>query len=116
MARVGGLRKIKFLEENNEMIVKLVEIYELNRRPIEDGATYSLREVFVNPEHVTCLREDMNTGKKLKSGLLPDNLDPRQRFTKIHLSRGLSGIDLIVIGEPSSVQEQLLGTKQLLKG
>jgi hypothetical protein len=99
------------------MIIKLVEIYELSRRPIEEDApSYSLREVFVNPEHVTCLREDMITGKKLKSGLLPGDLDPRQKFTKIHLNRGLSGIDLIVIGDPNSVQEQLLGTKQLLKG
>ena len=80
------------------MIVQLVEIYELNRRPSSEEAAYSLREVFVNPEHVTCLREDVVTGKK------------------IHLNRGLSGIDLTVVGDPSTIQEKLLGTKQLLKG
>tara|TARA_A100001515_G_scaffold131861_1_gene119916 strand:- start:934 stop:1230 length:297 start_codon:yes stop_codon:yes gene_type:complete len=98
------------------MIVQLVEIYELNRRPSSEEAAYSLREVFVNPEHVTCLREDVVTGKKLESGLLPSDLDSRQKFTKIHLNRGLSGIDLTVVGDPSTIQEKLLGTKQLLKG
>ena len=73
------------------MIVKLVEIYELNRQPAPDEISYSLREVFVNPEHVTCLREDLITSKKLKSGLT-------------------------VVGDPSTIQEKLLGPKQLLKG
>jgi hypothetical protein len=98
------------------MIVKLVEIYELSRRPTPEETSYSLREVFVNPEHVTCLREDMITSKKLESGLLPQNLDLRQKFTKIHLNRGLSGIDIIVVGDPSSIQEKLLGENKLLKG
>ena len=98
------------------MIVKLVEIYELNRQPAPDEISYSLREVFVNPEHVTCLREDLITSKKLKSGLLPEDIDNRQRFTKIHLNRGLSGIDLTVVGDPSTIQEKLVAPKQLLKG
>jgi len=98
------------------MIIKLVEVYELNRQPLANEGSYSLREVFVNPEHVTCLREDIVTGKKLRSGLLPEDLTEDQRFTKIHLSRGFSGIDLIVVGDPTTVQEKLQSTKQLLKG
>jgi len=97
------------------VIVKLVEIYEQGRQTPTDDISFSLREVFVNSEHVTCLREDTSTNKKLQSGRLPEELDPRQRFTKIHLNRGLSGIDLIVVGEPALIQERLLG-KILLKG
>jgi len=98
------------------MIIKLVEVYELNRQPLASEGSYSLREVFVNPEHVTCLREDIITGKKLQSGLLPEDLNSTQKFTKIHLNRGLSGIDLVVVGDPASVQEKLQNTKQLLRG
>jgi len=97
------------------MIVKLIEIYEVGRQQSVDKTTFSLREVFVNSEHITCLREDTSTSKKLQSGLLPEELDDRQRFTKIHLNRGLSGIDLVVVGDPHIIQEKLLG-KTLLKG
>ena len=97
------------------MIVKLIEIYEMGRRHPNDKGTFSLREVFVNSEHVACLREDITTSKKLELGQLPEELDSRQRFTKIHLNRGLSGIDLVVVGDPHIIQEKLLG-KTLLKG
>ena len=97
------------------MIVKLIEIYEVGRQQSTDKTTFSLREVFVNSEHIACLREDTSTSKKLQSGLLPEELDDRQRFTKIHLNRGLSGIDLVVVGDPHIIQEKLLG-KTLLKG
>ena len=38
------------------MIVKLTEVYETNKDTT--GSKYSFREVFVNPEHIVCLRED----------------------------------------------------------
>jgi hypothetical protein len=97
------------------MIIKLIEIYELPRRQIEEQKLFSLREVFINTEHVTCLREDDGMKKKVKSGQLPEELDSRQQFTKIHLNRGLSGIDLVVVGSPETIQSKLLG-KTLLKG
>jgi hypothetical protein len=99
------------------MIIKLVEIFEISRHHSENTPFYSLREIFVNPEHVTCLREDEHTVKKLEAGLLPEQLDVRQRFTKIHLNRGFSGIDIIVVGDPSSIKEKLnKDTRTLLKG
>ena len=97
------------------MIIKLVEIYEQSRRQLDDMPSFSLREVFINSEHVTCLREDTVTGNKIQLGMLAEELDSRQRFTKIHLNRGLSGIDLVVVGSPDLIQEKLLG-KTLLKG
>jgi hypothetical protein len=97
------------------VIIKLVEVYEQARRRHDDAPSFSLREVFINSEHVTCLREDTVTGNKIQSGILAEELDSRQRFTKIHLNRGLSGIDLVVVGPPDLIQEKLLG-KTLLKG
>ena len=99
------------------MIIKLVEVFAANKQHTHDKPTYSLREVFVNPEHVTCLREDTITAKKLEANLLPEDLNQQQRFTKLHLNRGLSGIDLTVVGDPNTIKEKLsVHTKTLLKG
>ena len=97
------------------MIVKLVELFEVRQH--NDRTSYSLREVFINPEQIACLREDILSSRKLEAGLLPENLDNRQRFTKIHLNRGMSGIDIVVVGDPMAIKEKLsLETKTLLKG
>ena len=47
-----------------------------------------------------------------------DEIDRNQSFTKIYLNRGQAGIDLTVVGSPSSVQEKLglASEKQLLRG
>jgi hypothetical protein len=101
------------------MVVKLTEIYKTNKLS-EDGSSkdsFSLRDIFVNPEHVVCLREDELHKRLLLENRLIQDLDRMQEFTKIYLNRGQAGIDLVVIGSPSNIQEKLgLKTKQLLRG
>ena len=100
------------------MVVKLIEIFRHNRLSEGKLATrqYALREIFINPEHVVYLREDETYKKILEEGILEDIVD-RQAFTKIYLNRGQMGIDLVVVGSPSIVQEKLgLNKQQLLKG
>jgi hypothetical protein len=97
------------------MIIKLVEVYEIKNHNAR--ASYDLREIFINPEQITCLREDSLATSKLEAGLLPENLDRRQKFTRIHLNRGMSGIDVTVVGGPASIKEKLnIETRTLLKG
>ena len=69
------------------MIVKLVEVFE-NKKFTQEDKKYSVREVFVNPDHVVCLRSEPNYGKLLQEGILPEGLDNRQEFTRVHMSRG----------------------------
>ena len=97
------------------MIVKLVEVYETTSRRSNAESSYSLREVYVNPDHIVSMREDMSTKSKLTSGLLPENLSRDQEFTKLFINRGTWGSAMIVIGSPSSVHQKLRG-KGLLKG
>ena len=91
------------------MVVKLTEIYKVNKLS-EDGSmkdSFSLRDVFVNPEHVVCLREDeIHRQLLLENRLIQD------------LNRGQSGIDLIVVGGTPAIQEKLglSSNKQLLRG
>ena len=96
------------------MIVKLTEIYETGKG--HSAPAYSYREVFVNPEHIVCLREDEKYKRLLMENHLGE-LNKSQAFTRIYMNRGQSGIDVVVIGEPSYVQEKLgLAVKQLLRG
>ena len=97
------------------MIVKLVEVYEIKNHNAR--SSYDLREVFVNPEQIACLREDSLATNKLEAGLLPENLDRRQKFTRIYLNRGMHSTDITVVGDPASIKEKLnVETRTLLKG
>tara|TARA_Y100001963_G_C6629694_1_gene375706 strand:- start:206 stop:496 length:291 start_codon:yes stop_codon:yes gene_type:complete len=96
------------------VIVRLTEIYESGRG--HSAPAYSFRDIFINPEHVVCLREDEKYKILLMENKLGE-LSKNQTFTKVYMNRGQSGIDVIVVGEPSHIQEKLgLATKQLLRG
>ena len=63
------------------MIIKLVEIFESIGRSRNSRTSYSLREVYVNPNHVVCLREDVSMRKKLEAKILNEGVDLKQKFT-----------------------------------
>jgi len=100
------------------MIIKLTEIIKSKHYNVSDREqNYVLREVFINPEHVVCLREDNIFKKLLSEGKLMSGMHIKQSFTRVYLNRGQSGIEMTVVGPPSSVQEKIGSTeKQLLKG
>ena len=103
------------------MIVKLVEIYEDKTDSFtsnRDGSKkYLLREVYVNPEHVVVLRPSPRFNSKSNKVVLPEGLHPAQEFTTIHVNKGLSGLTITAVGEPSSIEEKLsLSAKRVLKG
>ena len=95
--------------------IKLVELYEQPTQRKDDK--WTLREVVVNPDYVVCLRPDARATALLKEGILPDGLDTRQEFTKIQMSRGNGGMDIVVVGAIGLIENKLnLSTKELLKG
>ena len=98
-------------------MVKLVEVCEKINASNSTQKSYTLREVYVNPEHVVSLREEFSFKQKLEEGVMPDTLDSRQGFTRITLDRGQTGLDIIVIGQPNLVEEKLKGDRrELLHG
>ena len=108
-----------------KMLVTLVEVvenkshYSSQRQSAElkGGTVYSLREVTINPAHVVCLREDTSMVQRLAEGRLPSDLDSRQKFTKVYLDRGQSGIDLTVVGSLVQTKENLgIDKRELLNG
>jgi len=98
--------------------VKLTELFKQNRFTSSDSA-YKVRSIYVNPDFVVCLREDIQTLRVLKEekGILPDGLDSRHEFTKLHLNSGNGSFDITVVGSPDVVEEKLAASENtLLKG
>ena len=98
-------------------MIQLVEVCELSRANKNAGQKFTLREVYVNPKHVVSLREDVNFKQKLKEGLLPSNLDERQKFTRVIINKGQTGLEIVVVGPPSLIEDKLQGgNRELLHG
>ncbi len=94
---------------------KLVEVIQSSAT----SKTYSLREVFVNPEFVVSLVPDTNTKRLLSEGRLPEGMDVTMEFTRVTVHKGASGLEMVVVGDASSVRSKLFSlqpTSTLLKG
>ena len=97
-------------------MVKLTEICELLHSSNTTTRKYTLREIYVNPEHIISLREEPAYKQKLLEGKLPSGLDSRQEFTRVSLNRGHSGLEVIVVGTPAGIKSQLREEKEILHG
>ena len=97
------------------MLVRLTEIFSNGAVTTPD--TYTLREVFVNPEHVVMIREERRLKEMNERGVINENLNKNHRFSKLTINRGQSGTDIVVIGAPDLIETKLQRTaKQLLRG
>jgi hypothetical protein len=97
------------------MLVKLTEVCQKNTLT-SSKQEYSLRDVFVNPEHVVMIREDSRMSQlNEKKSLLP-GMDNSHQFTKLTINRGQTGTEIIVVGSPQIVEEKLQHNKQLIRG
>ncbi len=106
------------------MLLKLMEVYEevVHHNKAEGQKLYHIRDVVINRRFITCMREDVVMQNYLKEGRLPPVITNNQRFTRIALSRGNVGQDIVVVGDLSQImslfnEEDLIGKpKKTLKG
>ena len=106
------------------MLIKFIEIVENSTKThlsssVDKAGRFTLKEVSINPEYVVCVREEERMTRMLQEGYLPEGLDQRQKFTRVFLDRGHTGIDVVVVGEPEKVEADLKrakGKKELLNG
>ena len=101
------------------MLVKLTEI--CSNGAVTVGHRYKLREVFINPEHVILIREDVRTKELNENGSLRlpgnDALNKEHRFSKLVLNRGQSGAEIVVVGAPDVIEKTLkIDKRQILRG
>ena len=96
------------------MLVKFTEV--CNNGAVTTNRLYSLREVFVNPEHVVMIREEKRMQELNESGKVASGLDAKHQFSKLTINRGQAGTEIIVVGSPELVESTLKSGKQLLRG
>ena len=68
------------------MLVKLTEV--CNNNAVTSVQSYTLREVFINPDQVIMIREDFRLKELNESGLLKEGLSNDHRFSKLTINRG----------------------------
>ena len=97
------------------MVVKLVEVH--SHHAVTSNKSYTLREVFINPQRVVSMREDKGFQSLLSEGELPEGINDSQTFTRIFLDQGQGGHSIVVVGDPLSVDRKLTeGQRQVLRG
>ena len=97
------------------MLVKLTEVCQRNTLT-SSKQEYSLRDVFVNPEHVVMIREDSRLGQLNENKSLLPGMDGAHQFTKLTINRGQTGTEIVVIGSPQIVEEKLQQNAKLIRG
>ena len=96
------------------MLVKLTEV--CNNGAVTTNKLYSLREVFVNPEHVVMIREEKRIKELNELGNVAPGLDNGHQFSKLTINRGQTGTEIIVVGAPEMIENTLKSGKKLLRG
>ena len=89
---------------SNSRVVKFVEVVT-NHSAV--GENFKLQEVFINPDHIVYIRNELHMKRLLSEGKLPENLDSRQEFSVIHLNRGHTGLDITVVGDVVAVNDKI---------
>ena len=97
------------------MLVRLTEICQNNMLTSKKD-NYTLREVFVNPEHVVMIREEARMQDLNERGHLPEDLNSSHRFTKLTINRGHTGTEIVVVGAPDIIEKSLNQNKKLIRG
>lgn len=96
------------------MLVRLTEV--CGTGAVTNNAKYSLREVFINPEHVVMVREEHRLRTINEQGLISEELDINHRFSKLIIDKGNTGTEIVVIGSPELIEKTLHTKKQILRG
>ena len=98
-------------------MIQLIEVCELSSASKNIKQRFTLREVYINPKHIISLREDMNFKQKLNEGQLPEGLNGEQRFTRVAIDKGHTGLEIIVVGHPTIIEAKMKGAeRELLLG
>ena len=96
------------------MLVKLTEV--CSNGAVTTNKSYSLREIFINPEHVVMVREERQMRALNEAGSAVKGLNEAHQFSKLTINRGQTGTEIVVVGAPDVIETALKNNKKLLKG
>jgi hypothetical protein len=92
----------------------VIELIQIERG---SGIDFRLKKIYINPRHIIFISEDNKYKMFLDEGKMNLDLDKNVVFSKIRLNEGQYASEIIVVGDPSSIQSKLMtNQKVLLKG
>lgn len=81
------------------------------------GTDFRLKKIYINPRHVIFISEDTKFSGFLQEGQMNLDIDKNATFSKIRLNEGQYASEIVVIGDPSAIQQKIvLNKKVLLRG
>jgi hypothetical protein len=93
------------------MLVRLTEAYQ-----IPSSVNYGLREISINPANVVAIRAEDSAKQALSEGRMPDGISQAAQFSRVYLNTGGNGLNVLVIGDQTTLEQKFASTKKLLKG
>ena len=92
------------------MLVKLIEVEKGLR-----GSTAKLREVYINPQHIISVTDDIVSNETLVTETVRLGLSDQVAFSKVTIQEGNVPRSLVIVGTPREVYNKIK-KKQILKG
>jgi len=92
------------------MLVRLVEVERGMR-----GGTARLKEVYLNPQHIISVTDDLISNESLMTEAANLGLEPEAMFSKVTIQEGNMPRSLIIVGSPAEVYRKIR-KKQVLRG
>lgn len=93
------------------MLVRLTEVFEN-----QSTKTFGMREVTINPEHIVAIRDDYTATQALNENRMPDGLSKNVSFSRVYMNSGQHGLQIVVVGDPATVESKLNNNRRVLKG
>jgi hypothetical protein len=101
-------------------MIQLVEIVEASVPTNNPKDRYSVREIYVSPEHIIMVREDRSTNASLLENSSNPHISAGMKFSRITINKGSAGQDVVVLGSVDMIYEKIesskIKSKQLLRG
>ena len=92
------------------MLIKMVQVLKEMR-----GGTASLKEIYLNPNHIISISEDTKTQEVLINEVKNLGLLEGVAFTKVIIQEGSSSKTITVVGDPKEIYGKLK-QRQVLRG
>ena len=96
------------------MLVKMTQVI----RDTYDDSRASLKTVYVNPDHIVKITEDLHIRSVNETrGPILEGLDKSHSFSRLSINSGAHSDSITVVGSPETVMRALKkNTRQLIKG
>ena len=92
------------------MLVRLVEVERGMR-----GGSARLKEVYLNPQHIISVTDDLVSNENLMTEVVNLGLAPEAMFSKVTIQEGNMPRSLTIVGSPAEVYHKIR-KRQVLKG